>query len=310
MKIDIIIPIYYPGKDFFALLDRLEEQTVPVQNIILMNTEREGFERLTENMDFGQKYPNAKVYHLSRQEFDHGGTRRRAVEYSDADIFVCMTQDAMPEDAYLLENLVKHLEGKVAAAYARQLPGEGSSEFETVSRMFNYPAASRVKTSADLEDMGIKTFFCSNVCAAYRRDVYDKLNGFVERTIFNEDMIYAAGGIRAGYAIAYEARARVVHAHNYTNIQQFHRNFDLGVSQAQHPEIFGMAASETEGRKLVTTTWRYLKEKKRLYRFPGFCLQCGFKYAGYLLGKHYRKLPRKLILKMTGSREYWNQERL
>jgi rhamnosyltransferase len=153
--------------------------------------------------------------------------------------------------------------------------------------------------------MGIKTFFCSNVCAAYRRDVYEKLGGFVRHTIFNEDMIYAAAAIRAGYGIAYEAGAQVVHSHNYTNIQQLRRNFDLGVSQAQHPEVFGAASSESEGKRLVGDTWRYLKKRKRLYRFPGFCVQCAFKYAGYLLGKHYRMLPRGLILKITANREYW-----
>ena len=47
---------------------------------------------------------------------------------------------------------------------------------------------------------------------------------------------------------------------------------------------------------------------KKLYRFPGFCLQCGFKYAGYLLGKHYKKLPRSLVMRITTNREYWRQE--
>lgn len=52
-------------------------------------------------------------------------------------------------------------------------------------------------------------------------------------------MIYAAKAVEAGYSIAYAADAEVVHSHNYTNGQQFHRNFDLGVSQAEHPEVFG-----------------------------------------------------------------------
>ena len=53
-----------------------------------------------------------------------------------------------------------------------------------------------MKTLEDLEGMGVKAFFCSNVCAAYRRDIYDELGGFVRRAIFNEDMIYAAGAGR------------------------------------------------------------------------------------------------------------------
>ena len=99
--------------------------------------------------------------------------------YSDAQAFVMMTQDAMPADRHLLERLVEALDGKVAAAYARQLPDAASSVFEKASRHFNYPEASRVKTLEDLEGMGVKAFFCSNVCAAYRRDIYDELGGFV-----------------------------------------------------------------------------------------------------------------------------------
>ena len=155
--------------------------------------------------------------------------------------------------------------------------------------------------------MGVKAFFCSNVCAAYRRDIYDELGGFVRRAIFNEDMIYAAGALQAGYGIAYEAQARVIHSHNYSNLQQLRRNFDLGVSQARHPEVFGLAASESEGMRFVKGTWSYLVEKGQPHRFPGFCVQCAFKYAGYLLGKHYESLPRFLVLHLTTNREYWQK---
>ena len=38
MEIDVIIPLYRPGKELFTLLDRLQSQTVPIGKIILMNT--------------------------------------------------------------------------------------------------------------------------------------------------------------------------------------------------------------------------------------------------------------------------------
>ena len=230
------------------------------------------------------------------------------MQCSDGDVFVCMTQDAMPVDRHLLERLTARLSGDVGAAYARQLPGNESSEFERISRSFNYPENSRLKSAADLEALGVKTFFCSNVCAAYRRGVYEELGGFARHTIFNEDMIYAAGLVRAGYSIAYEAQARVVHAHNYTNLQQLRRNFDLGVSQAEHPEVFAAVRSESEGKRLISAAWKYLKSKKRLYKFPGFCVQCCFKYTGFLLGKNYTRLPRGWVLRLTSNREYWERQ--
>lgn len=308
MKIDIIIPVYKPGKELFTLLDRLKKQTLPTNQIILMNTEEKYFEQLVYGKKFPGQYKNVKVYHLSKREFDHGGTRRRGVAKSEADIFVMMTQDALPADELLLEKLVTHLteeKTNVAAAYARQLPGPDCSLPEQISRSFNYPDKSRIKTEADLPQLGIKTYFCSNVCAAYRRDVYDNLGGFVMHTIFNEDMIYAAGAIRAGYGIAYEADAKVIHSHNYTNLQQLRRNFDLGVSQAQFPDVFAGVPSESEGKRLVTETVKQLKAKRQSGKIPGFYLQCACKYAGYFLGKRYKMLPRKLILGLTMNRDYW-----
>ena len=307
MDIDVIIPLYKPGKELFSLLELLNRQTVPVHQIILMNTEEKYFEQLIYGSRELDRHKNVRVYHLSKREFDHGRTRRRGVQKSHAGIFVMMTQDAMPTDQYLLERLTAHLarDEEVAVAYARQLPGKDCGVLERFTRQFNYPAKSRIKSGEDLKELGIKTYMCSNVCAAYRRDVYEELGGFVRHTIFNEDMIYAAGAIKAGYCIAYEAEACVYHSHNYTNSQQFHRNFDLGVSQAEHPEVFAGISSESEGKKLVREATAYLKEQHLQKEIPHFYMQCASKYAGYLLGKHYRRLPRRLVLKFTDNREYW-----
>jgi rhamnosyltransferase len=314
MEIDIIIPLYKPGKELFTLLDSLCRQTVKVHKIILMNTEEKYFEQLVYGNRSLEKYKNIiEVSHLSKREFDHGRTRRIAVRKSEADIFVMMTQDAVPVDEYLVEKLTAPLitsmekdeERQVAVSYARQLAGEDSSVLERFTRGFNYPDKSYIKTEEDTETLGIKTYFCSNVCAAYRRDIYDKLGGFVKHAIFNEDMIYAAAAIKAGYAIAYAAEAQVVHSHDYTCRQQFKRNFDLGVSQAEHPEVFAGLHSESEGMRLVKEAVRYLKKNNLKKEIPYFYMQCASKYAGYRMGKHYKRMPKKLIMKCTANQDYW-----
>lgn len=305
MNIDVIIPVYRPDEKLTELIERLQNQTRPVRDIILMNTEENLFEQFDRRTQFRKSFPQVKVWHVSKREFDHGGTRHAGVQHSDAEIFVAMTQDALPADRELIHNLTRSLDERTAAAYARQLPSAQSSLPEKIARSFNYPEQSRIKTLADLDTLGIKTFFCSNVCAAYRRDIYEELGGFIRHTIFNEDMIYAAGAVKAGYGIAYEASARVIHSHDYTNRQQFHRNFDLGVSQADHPEVFQGVFSEGEGMKMVREVFKQMRIQGKLYQFPGFCIQCGFRYGGYFLGKHYRRLPRRWVLAFTGNREYW-----
>ena len=312
--VDVIVPVYRPDDKFYKLLQQLKQQTWPVHRIILMNTEKKFWDEFWKTRE-ELNMENLEVHHISKAEFDHGGTRNQGVSYSEADVIVLMTDDAVPEDDHLIANLVKGFQRKgpngemVSSVYARQLPVQDCRIVERYTRSFNYPEESRVKTKADLAALGIKTYFCSNVCCAYDRKIFEKQGGFIRHTIFNEDMIYAAKAVEAGYSVAYAADAQVVHSHNYTNGQQFHRNFDLGVSQAEHPEIFAAYPSESEGKRMVKDVTVYLRSNHMSAGLPHFYMQCACKYAGYLLGKNYRRLPKKWVLAFTSNKEYWKQNR-
>ena len=301
MEVDVLIPVYRPDGKLTELLQRLKMQNYPIHRVILMNTEEKHFPaELTGIWD------RVEVYHLAKEEFDHGGTRDRGVRMSTADLVVCMTQDAMPADETLIEELVKPFDDpEVWAAYARQLPNEDCREVEKYTRSFNYPEQSMVKTKEDLDRLGIKTFFCSNVCAAWRREKYLELGGFVKHTIFNEDMILAGTMIKQGGKIAYCAKAKVIHSHNYSAFQQFHRNFDLAVSQTMYPEVFGGIRSESEGIKLVKKSLSYCIKIGKPWLMIQVVTQSAGKLLGYKMGQRYRSLPMWLILRCTMSPSFW-----
>mgnify|MGYP004732553793 FL=1 len=307
-RIEVIIPTYKPGNQLEELLGRLEKQTLLPDRIHIVDTRSGDF---PEGLETAERLEESgvplKVTHIEKENFDHGGTRAMAADMSSADILVFMTQDALPANPYLLQNLCKAFEGeKIGAAYARQLPKKDCRLLERYTRSFNYPKESKIKSQEDLPKLGIKTYFCSNVCAAYRKDVYDSLGGFEERTIFNEDMILAGKIIQSGYRIAYAADAEVFHSHNYSCKQQFKRNFDLAVSQAEHPEIFEEIRSENEGIRLVKTTAGYLFKIRKPWLLSSLFFQSASKYLGYRIGKRYQKLPKWLIRKCTMNREYWS----
>ena len=115
LKTDVIIPAYRPGEEFEKLLERLSAQKYPINKILVMNTEKKFWKETWE-----QEYPLVEVRHLTKEEFDHGGTRRQAAELSDAEILVFMTQDAMPADRELIGALVGALaeNPQAGAAYA------------------------------------------------------------------------------------------------------------------------------------------------------------------------------------------------
>ena len=262
--VDVIIPAYRPGREFGELLHSLEEQEYRPRRILVMNTGEQYWNREWE------KCPILEVHHLEQKDFDHGGTRRRAAELSNADIMIFMTQDALPADRKVIGNLVCAVSENpgAGAAYARQLPRADCRFLERYTRSFNYPEQSSVKSLADIDKYGIKTYF----------------------------------------SVVYAADARVYHSHNYSGRQQFHRNFDLGVSQAEHPEIFEGVPSEGEGIRLVKRSLGYLIRTGHFWLIPQLIWQSGMKYAGYFLGKRYRKLPRKVVLACTMSPYYWNRK--
>lgn len=309
MEVDVIIPVYKPSEKLLCVLNQLMAQALPVHGVILINTEKKYFDEFAKKTDFWNKYRNVQVRHVSKAEFDHGKTRNYGVSLSETPYFIMMTDDALPVDLHLTEQLLAPFKDRrVGMSYARQLPGEGCGIIESCTRAFNYPERPCVKSAENLKDMGIKAFFASNVCAAYRRDIFEELKGFRDHTIFNEDMIYARGLLDAGYLIAYTPRAEVNHSHNYSGLKQFQRNFDLGVSHALYPEVFGGLPAESEGIRLVKATCRRLLAMGKPWLIFRLFWLSGCKYLGYLLGKKYAKLPKYLVRSFSMNKEYWNQK--
>ena len=299
-SVDVIIPTYRPGPELCGLL----RQTVVPEHIFLVNTEEAAFDSaLIENL------PQVSICHIPKKAFDHGGTRQMALGLSKAAYVLFMTQDALPADKCLIERLLSAVaEPGVRVAYVRQLPRGDCCVIERYTRLFNYPETSRVKNIGDLPDLGVKTFFCSNVAALYDRAYLLAGGGFYVPSIFNEDMVFAAKALRAGAAVAYAADARVIHSHNYSARQQFHRNFDNGVSQARHPEAFEGVGSAGEGKKLVVSTLKHLLRTGHPLLVPKLFLHSAAKLSGFYLGRHYHRLPKFVVRVCTDNRGFWDKD--
>ena len=143
------------------------------------------------------------------------------------------------------------------------------------------------------------------MCAAYVRKDYDAMGGFIRKTIFNEDMIMAANLINSGKAVAYAAEAKVVQSHNYPGLMQFRRNFDLAVSQVDHPEVFAGIRSESEGIRLVKSSALHFIKSGKPHLVVELVWKSGWKFLGYRVGKLYKKLPKTLIRICTMNPSYW-----
>ena len=117
-RADVIIPVYRPDEKLKKLLEGLRKQTHLAEHIFLIHTKTEGV-----SLEWCKEYETVQVIEIRPEEFDHGGTRRMGAELSDEEFLIFMTQDAVPQDQYLIEKLMEPFQDqKVGASYARQLP--------------------------------------------------------------------------------------------------------------------------------------------------------------------------------------------
>ncbi|MBP5455005.1 MAG: glycosyltransferase family 2 protein [Paludibacteraceae bacterium] len=305
-RVDVVIPTFRPDDKFYRLLEGLRGQRFPISHVWIVNTVvKNSTDTLEPLADYGDW---VSVTEIPSDSFDHGKARNQGASFSSADYLLFMTQDAVPTDDRLVDSLLSPFDDEnVAVAYARQLPALDADCLERLARAFNYPKNSCKKGQKDREQLGIKTFFCSNVCALYSRKIFDELNRFPENMIFNEDMLFASKAIKNGYFVAYQSEAKVVHSHNYGLRKLLGRYFDLGVSQKQNAEVFGSLPSTKEGYRFVKYVFHHLKQQGAWLDMLRFAMQSAVKYLGFALGKRYEALPKSVCRAISSFPGYWRK---
>ena len=280
-KVSVIIPTLNAERELSSLLTSLKNQTHKIDEIIVVDSESEDNTVAICKID-----PLVKLIQISRKDFDHGKTRDMAFRQSVGDIVVFLTQDAVPANEYFISHLIDPLKTEdVVLSTGRQLPKKNATVVEKLIRNYNYPDKSYIRSAKDLSEMGIKTFFFSDVCAAYKRKNYFELGGFDYPVQTNEDMFFAAKVINAGYKISYTANALVYHSHNLSLKEQYNRNFIQGYEIEKHKSLLNNVAIESEGLKLVKFVSLDLLKNFKLFSFLYFGLECISRYLGSKNGR-------------------------
>ncbi len=284
--ITIIIPTYNAGQEFESLLGSLQNQTIKPTQILIIDSES------TNETNWTAKRQNCKVIKVNRTNFDHGTTRNLGVAKTDSEFVVFLTQDVVPADEHMIAEIIKPMQTdpNIAICYGRQLPKPDARPLERFAREFNYPSQAMVKTKDDINVSGLKTFFCSNCCSAIRRSIFNKLGGFKNNVIVNEDMLFAAKAILAGYAVYYAPDAKVYHSHSYTLPEMYKRYFNIGRFFADNRWLLKYGRLKQYGRSIVksgmVTFW---KEKKPHYIVALFA-ELVVKAIAYKIGWYYQLL--------------------
>ena len=281
MDISVIIPTLNAEHEIEALLIALDRQSIQPNEILVVDSASED-----KTIELVQKHKRVRLLEIDRHDFNHGTTRDMALNESSGDFVCFLTQDAVPVSDDYLKRLVAPMveDPSIALVSGRQLPKADARRFEQLVREFNYPDSPSVRSKGDLEQFGIKTFFASDACSAYRRSSYLECGGF-EHVNTNEDMLMAARFIASGMKVAYEPRAEVYHSHNLTPSQQFARNRAVGFFLETHADDLMQASEIGEGGRLVKAVSSQLLREGNLVEFIAFGFDCCARLLGNRAGR-------------------------
>lgn len=313
-KYDVVILTHAPKDELVSSIKRLLSQSIKAEKIIIYNTDENVFYKNISDKDelkslLANNASLIKVVNIDERDFDHGRARNAAADLCNSDYILFLTDDAVPYDDSLCENLMKAFEKysnyNVAVSYARQIAKDNAKLKEKYVREFNYPEQDIIKMKSKEAELGIKNYYCSNVCAMYDRKIFYDLGKFEEDIILNEDTFYVYLAIDKGYSVAYYADAKVLHSHNLSYREQFSRNFDIGVSQFERKEIFEKIPSAKEGRKMLLNVSMRLLSGFHIIMFIDFVIECFYRYMGFKKGKNFEKLTIDECIKYASNKNYF-----
>ena len=269
-KITVVIPVLNAGSNALLITDALKHQTLqPDEILVIDSASTDDSVHLFEEI-------GAKIISIRREDFDHGGTRNVAFEKSKADVYIFMTQDAIPVDVNAFENLVRALfdNPNCGLVYGRQMPVSTAGAFARHARLFNYPAGDQT----------------------------------VVNTLFAEDSIAAAKLLQRSWSIGYVPQAVVTHSHDYSLKQDFCRYFDVGAFHSMNRwyiDFLGKAAGE--GKRFVRSEYNYLKQEGVTLPLFRVILRNGVRWLGYNVGRLHNHLPSGLCRRISPNKAFWKR---
>ena len=300
-KLSLIIPTLNAESCINSLLEKVYTQTIVPNEVIILDSESDD-----KTVECCKKFDNVKVINIKRKDFDHAGTRHIGFENANGDFCFVMSQDVTLYDEFYFERMLEPFaDPEVAMVTARQMPYPDAPLTEKITREFNYPDYDMVKDKSMKSELGVKTYFFSDVCSAYRKDVYFELGGYEIPALICNDMIIASKAINAGYKIAYASNAKVYHSHKYTFSQQYKRNFDVAADMTINSAYFEGVSDTKEGVKMVIAVLKKLIKGLHFITAVYYCFECAAKLFGNKAGKNYKKLSKEKLLKKTSNRNYW-----
>jgi len=198
-KKSIIIRCCDEEEHIGRLLAGICQQTESEHEIILVDS---GSTDAT--LAIASRYP-VKIISIKRDDFSFGYSLNVGCEAASGDFIVVVSAHTYPVHQDWLEKLLAPFEDeRVGLTYGKQR-GNGSTKYSE-QRIFE-------KWFPDQSNANQEHPFCNNANAAVRKDLWQRFR-YNESLTGLEDIAFAHQLVGAGYKVAYQAEAEVIHVHD------------------------------------------------------------------------------------------------
>lgn len=207
-RCSIVIRCYNEERHIGKLLSGIMEQTVQDVQIVVVDSGS-----TDRTVEIAKHYP-VDLVSIRKEDFSFGYSLNAGCQTARGKVVVLASAHVYPTYRDWLERLIAPFEDpQVALTYGKQR-GDAETHFSE-QRIFRawFP---------DGSDLRQKEPFCNNANAAVRRSLWEKMP-YDETLTGLEDLCWAKQALGEGHRIAYVAEAEVIHVHDETSAQIFHR---------------------------------------------------------------------------------------
>jgi len=208
LQVSIVIRALDEAEHVGHVLDAVHDQTLQGVEVVFVDSgSKDG------TVDIARRH-GARLIHIPPESFSYGYALNLGIREAAAPLIVFLSAHALPDSPHWLEALVAPFQSpEVGAVFGRQVPHPGCNPLERreIEKAFGPEAR-----------IGSRSPEFSNANAAVRRDLALKIP-FDESMTYAEDRIWAKAVCEAGWTVAYESRAAVLHSHDESFRERFLR---------------------------------------------------------------------------------------
>jgi rhamnosyltransferase len=247
VRVTAVIRAYNEGAHLGRLLRGLQHQTVPVDEIVVVDSGSGD-----DTVQIAER-GGCRVVHIAKEEFTFGRSLNFGCDAAKGDLLLVMSAHVYPVyDTYVEHLVAPFASGDTALAYGRQV-GDHRTKFSEARILQQWFPAESIRNQPHP--------FSNNANAIIRKDVWSELR-YDERLTGLEDLDLAKRALARGMRLDYVAEAPVVHVHEETwsTIRNRYRREAIAYKTIMEEEQFSApAAVMLAGVNIASDYWHALR---------------------------------------------------